>query len=329
MEKMVDFIQKTYHGGYGLTFGETKVSAWYGEDGMRLAYGTGARYARTAQILSWEDMYHRIGDLLDQGRFATNVELAEAHGYEQIKLAESLWYLVTDMSDSAREQNHLETLRSLRKGGFPEATERIAQALHDPEQVSVILEEYRTFYDAYLEDRSLMRFRNHRFMEIQSRLEDLLTDRLHYTSELTEISNLKPFITEDEVDADLTRGSGVSLGKMRIHAYLTEPHTPKEKQDFLKQEYGIGGHSPALSGAAMSSEDHDGKGISYTKQNCDPVRMNWNNVVSRIEKLIQTDRYLSQAEKEELEQRQEIPDEELDVEYIRERLAEAGIEMVK
>ena len=326
LESKTAFLKRVYHGGNGFETNQGRISVWYDEDGIRLAQGTAARHLRSAQIIAWEDVARRIDALLDVGQFATNVELAEAHGYEQKKLAESLWYLVTDMSDSAREQNHLETLRSLREGGFPEATERIAQALHDPEQASAILEEYRTFYDAYLEDRSLMRFRNHRFMEIQSRLEDLLTDRLHYTSELTEISNLKPFITEDEVDADLTRGSGVSLGKMRIHAYLTEPHTPKEKQDFLKQEYGIGGHSPALSGAAMSSEDHGGKGISYTKQNCDPVRMNWNNVVSRIEKLIQTDRYLSQAEKEELEQRQEIPDEELDVEYIRERLAEAGIE---
>ena len=91
MDKMLDFIQKTYHGGYGLKFGETKVSAWYAEDGMHIAYGTGARYARTAQILSWEDMYHRIGELLDQGRFATNVELTEMRTFERKELAEKLW----------------------------------------------------------------------------------------------------------------------------------------------------------------------------------------------------------------------------------------------
>ena len=44
-----------------------------------------------------------------------------------------------------------------------------------------------------------------------------------------------------------------------------ENHTDKEKVRFLKDEYGIGGRSHALSGATHSGEDHDGKGpVSYT-----------------------------------------------------------------
>ena len=40
-------------------------------------------------------------------------------------------------------------------------------------------------------------------------------------------------------------------------------HTDKEKVRFLKDEYGIGGRSHALSGATHSGEDHDGKGLHY------------------------------------------------------------------
>lgn len=136
MEKMVDFIQKTYHGGYGLTFGETKVSAWYGEDGMHLAYGTGARYARTAQILSWEDMYHRIGELLDQGRFATNVELAEMRSFERKELAEKLWYMDRDINHAENPKPYMSIVRDLR-GGFPDDTAKLMVYLSEPESYKV------------------------------------------------------------------------------------------------------------------------------------------------------------------------------------------------
>ena len=145
MEKMVDFIQKTYHGGYGLTFGETKVSAWYGEDGMRIAYGTGARYARTAQILSWEDMYHRIGELLDQGRFATNVELAEMRSFERKELAEKLWYMDRDINHAENPQTYMSIVRDLR-GGFPDDTAKLMVYLSEPESYKV----WCTFYCFYL-----------------------------------------------------------------------------------------------------------------------------------------------------------------------------------
>ena len=92
MDYLVDFLEKTYHDGYGLQFGTTKVCAWYAEDGMHLAYGSAARYARNAQILSWEDVSVRIGELLEQGQFATNVELAECGTFEKRQLAEQLWY---------------------------------------------------------------------------------------------------------------------------------------------------------------------------------------------------------------------------------------------
>ena len=63
-ERLVAFVEKTYHGGYGLQFDGTKVCAWYAEDGMHIAYGSTARYASNAQIVSWEDVSVRIGELL-------------------------------------------------------------------------------------------------------------------------------------------------------------------------------------------------------------------------------------------------------------------------
>ena len=60
-----------------------------------------------------EDVAKRIGELLDDGEYATNVELAETFGYERIKVAESFWYLYHDLSDEAKEQSFLPSLQEI------------------------------------------------------------------------------------------------------------------------------------------------------------------------------------------------------------------------
>ena len=107
---------------------------------------------------------------------------------------------------------------------------------------------------------------------------------------------MKQFITEDEIDTAMTGGSGFSGGKGRIYTFFQESHTDKEKVDFLKREYGMGGHSHALSGATHSSEDHDGKGLHYKKQDCPDVDLSWEKVSKRINDLIQKGRYLTEQE---------------------------------
>ena len=79
-------------------------------------------------------------------------------------------------------------------------------------------------------------------------------------------------------------------------SYTHLNHTDKEKVRFLKDEYGIGGRSHALSGATQSGEDHDGKGLHYKKQDCLDVHLNWEKVAKRITSLVQKGRYLTEQE---------------------------------
>ena len=97
----------------------------------------------------------------------------------------------------------------------------------------------------------------------------------------------------------MTRGSGFESGKGRIFTFFQKPHTDKEKVDFLKNEYGNGGHSHALSGAGGSWEDHDGKGLRYKKDGCPDVHFTWEKVAKRITDLIQKGRYLTEQEQAE------------------------------
>ena len=290
--EIAEILKTLYHGGNGLG----SVSAWYAEDGIHLSHGKSVRYDRSAQVISWESAAERIGELLESGQFASNVELAEAAGYERSLLAEKLWYLYHDLSEDAREAGYLSCLSEIKGNGFPEETRRLTEQLSDPAFRQTLKEEYAAFWTAYQQDRDLLRFHYHRPREIWENLKDLDLPRRTFSSDLSQVPTVQHFITEDEIDAAMTGGSSFAGGKGRIYAFFMANHTDKEKVRFLKDEYGIGGRSHALSGATHSGEDHDGKGLHYKKQDCPDVHLNWEKVAKRITSLVQKDRYLTEQE---------------------------------
>ena len=106
--------------------------------------------------------------------------------------------------------------------------------------------------------------------------------------------------SQEIIDAVLTRGSGVSEGKMRIYEQFEKSLSAKENADFLKNEYGWGGSYPVIIGAGID-ENHDGKGITITKgigKDNSHITLSWSQVEKRIGELIRIDRYLNPKEKE-------------------------------
>ena len=303
-EEMAEFLKNTFHGGNGIVTDNGRYSVWYAEDGIHIATGDAARYLFYAKVVSWQEAAERIGQLLEQGEYATNVELAEAPGHERMELAKSLWYLRGDLSEEAKKQGYLSCLDEYRNGGFPDATARLAEALKDTALYQTLKDEFAAFSASYSQDKSLMRFRFHNQQKIWTQLSELPLERREYRSDMAEIPSVGRFITEDEISASLTRGSGIDGGKGRIYAYFTEKHSSKEQADFLKNEYGIGGRSHAVSGATHSGEEHGGKGIVLNKQDCPEVQITWANVAKRISELIRKDRFLTPEEKTQYEQLQ-------------------------
>ena len=105
----------------------------------------------------------------------------------------------------------------------------------------------------------------------------------------------KYFITDDEKNKLVASGSNVVGGKKRIAKFFQEPHTAKEKADFLKNEYGIGG-----SGRSGYNTWHDSKGLVLTKgdlSNPDAqVTMKWNEVAERVSRLVAQNRFITQKD---------------------------------
>ena len=108
-------------------------------------------------------------------------------------------------------------------------------------------------------------------------------------------------ISQEDIDAILTRGSGIHQGKFRIYEQFLKQDSSENNIAFLKNEYGIGGAYPAVSGRNLD-ESHDAKGIKISRGRISrpdaEMLLRWNKAEKRIGELIRTDRYLSQAEKD-------------------------------
>ena len=109
-------------------------------------------------------------------------------------------------------------------------------------------------------------------------------------------------ISQEDIDAILTRGSGIHQGKFRIYEQFLKQDSSENNIAFLKNEYGTGGAYPAISGRNLD-ESHDAKGIKISRgrisQPDAELLLRWNKVEKRIGELIRADRYLSQAEKDD------------------------------
>ena len=296
LEDRAAFLKALYHGGNGLITDNGRFSAWYGDDGIHIATGDTSRYLRSAQVIGWADAAERIEELLDGGTFATNLEVTEAPRYERLGIAVDVWNLYHDFSDEAKSLGYLSCLGNIHSTSFPEETERLTDDLLNPAFRDRLLSEYKVFMDAYHENRALLRFHYHRPQALLTRLEDLSLPRKEFRSDMTAVPATGRFITEDEIAASLANGSSFEGGKTRIYAFFQTQHPPKESADFLKKEYGIGGHTHAVSRESGSYEDHGSKGITLKKAGCADVRMNWNKVASRISELIRMNRYFTPDE---------------------------------
>ncbi|HFN9564643.1 TPA: conjugal transfer protein, partial [Streptococcus pyogenes] len=295
VEELGKYLKDTFKGGNGFYIDEREVSSWYSDKGIHLAYGTSAREDDT-QVLNWNDAAKRINELLNNGGFATNVEISEALDYERDQISESLWYLSNDLSEEGKEQGYFELFE--RGGGFPEETKRLSEALKNPEYLKQIIKEYSRFLAGYKENRNVLRFHYHKVDSLYQKLQELELPRKEYSTNLAELPKVKSFITEDEVLESLSRGSGVDRGKERITKFFKENHTLQEKANFLKDEYGIGGHSHAVSGAMGSDEWHDANGLKLQKNDCNDVFLTWTSVAKHIDELFSKNLYLEEKETE-------------------------------
>ena len=107
-------------------------------------------------------------------------------------------------------------------------------------------------------------------------------------------------LSQAEIENELRKhGSGFMGGKQRIMAlYQTQPDR-NLRAKALAKEYGVGGHSHDFLDSSRGFVNHDWKGLEFERYpDHQKTTLKWTQVEQYIDLMIQSDRYLTDKEKE-------------------------------
>ena len=295
-EEMADFLQKEYgETGKGFQLGGEQISVWFNEDGMYAAHGTSA-FEHTELHLSWSAVESVIRGQIEAGSYIDSDEAYLAEQFVRKELADMLFFYFRDSVGTFPEELGISGYN------YPGEHEYIVDMLAKEDEVRKVIAQMDRTIQRVEKGELEYRFRLAKDpQELRDDLADLLNERVEFP--LPEDINVvtEDFITADEIDHTLSKGSGFVHGNFRIYDFYHQEHTLKEAADFLKNEYGTGGTSHALAGSDRSFKDYDAKGIKLRKGSImtpdAEVLLSWNVVAKRIEKLMKEDRYLSAEDK--------------------------------
>lgn len=294
LERDAAFLREEFgNDGKGFIIGEERVTARYDFDGIHIARGSSVERSQVSLLLTWKQAATRIRELLTIGQFMPQEELDQVRDWELRDVAVNVNYLyreefrnvpapykMIETQGMSFEQFVNETIEKLKDDDWVEnLAENISEA-------GMLMQNYPPSFRII-----------HDPEDVHEKVLDLLyIPEPFKANEAFTFGGKRNFISDDEIDALLIRrGSGIENGKYRIYTYFSNPHTDKEKIDFLKNEYGTGGF-----GSDGDSEMHDSKGIEYSRgiigRPYDKVKQSWTQVMHRIEKLIAENRYMSQSE---------------------------------
>ena len=301
-EEYTEFVKREYRkGGKGFQIDGNEYSVWFDETGMQIAVGhTVTDHILDKAFLSWEDVSGRIHQLLDQGEYAPQSVLDAARSNAVKEHAQALAYMKGDMAEGVAEivfdEEDLPHLRSI----YPEITDYLEEKLEDPQWLSELNERLDALAEAYEENHFIMRFHHYNPINISKQFQKFADEVIPYQAREGFAWKEHPmFITQDEIDAYLAGGGAYSQGRLRTYSFYLLHEDERSRTGFIKEQYGIGGSSHALSGADDSHANYDGKGLFLARgaygNPYTSILLSWNKVANRVAYLIKNDQFL-QAE---------------------------------
>ena len=296
-EEMAAFLKREYGAtGKGFEFEGKQVAVWFDSQGMSVAKGTSA-LERPALTMDWKEIEAQIRSQVENGSYMGANEAYLVDEVERGRIANHLYFFFRDGMGEMPEE------LEMKAANFPDSHARLVDLLSTPEGVDMAASHMDKALSQLESGEKKLRFRSVISKEeLRAELDNLLLQKKTFpVADHVEVKK-EDFITQDEIDHRLGRGSGFVHGSFRIYDYFMEGHDGKDAADFLKHEYGTGGSSHALAGADHSWEDHNFKGISLKKGDLSnpyaDVLLPWKAVEKRIRKLIREDKYLSPKGKE-------------------------------
>ena len=266
-----------------------KVSAVFEQDGITLGIGNTAKNY-TSVSLTWEQVAKRIGELLDDGVYASQQVINAALPYEIKVAADALWELNHDL-----EYGHPFFIpEEMFYGGHPDSTARIQEALKNPDTVGNYVDELKALDKEYQQNRDIMRFHFYKPSRVLGIVKELQCHRTEYKAAADYSFSSRRFITEDNKNDAVLSGTGYRSGKFEVLKFFSEPHTKKERADYLKKKSGI------YSGFGSRGVDitRESKGITFSlgekNDSFAEVHIKWTEAADIVSKQIAQGLYITQ-----------------------------------
>ncbi len=297
-----EFLRDEYGvGGKGIRLRDQKLSVWYDAEGIRMSYGTSAKKIYDRSV-SWEEAARRIKNMYTSGEYVAEQINKDSIDRVTREISGKLYFQFRDGFGFVPDKWKDEKKGSL----YNAVVQNLCVLLRSSDEVEALIsmiEELRKNPDSFA-------WHYDRTGEIIQDLSDLYLPRAYVQQNEEGFRPDGVFITEDELDELLLQGSHMSGSKERIYDFFTNTaDSNKDAADFLKKEYGTGGHSPAFSFEENTWESYDAKGISLTKGDIsnpdNQVLLKWPDVAKRIRNLINSGEFLPE-EKLMIEQNHEI-----------------------
>lgn len=291
LEPFEDFLKNEYQtGGKGFTFPDgRKISIWYDGQGIRIRRGESASYEYD-RMVPWHEAGVRVREMYLAGTFCDDTVVMGAPRAEKEETAKLLFYRFRDA--------HAMPARFDSCKGVPEIVNCLAEELSQEDTRKILRKDFLALNAA--EEVRASRY----VVSAETLLQKIDSFSVQPDFVLQNVDKQIPvtFITQDEIDTVLMGGSQMEGSNHRLFRYLQEEHSVKELAGWLRNEYGVGGRSPALPGQDHSWENHDSKGLCIIKgshSNPDAeIMLRWNKAAERVQALYRAGRFFMEEEKE-------------------------------
>ncbi len=296
-EEMAEFLKNEYGTtGKGFDFEGDPVSVWFDSSGVGIGYGMSAQENQIA-AMDWREIEGVIRSMVENGSYMGANEAFLVDAVERERVSNDLYFFFRDGIAEIPESIPIQVY------DHPESIQNFCEFLSTQEGRNIIAEGLFRAKEQLESGEKQIKWRYVKTPEhLLREIADLSAEKKEYPVQDSVEVRQEGFITQDEIDDNLTGGSNFHHGKFRIYEYFMEGHDRKEAIAFLKREYGTGGGFQAIAGSDQSSDWYDHKGIklekgSYTSPYA-TVLLKWNVVEKRIRELVKADKYLTPEGKE-------------------------------
>jgi len=300
-EEYTEFVRTEYGtGGKGFEIDGKEYSVWFDPSGVQIALGhTVHDQILDKAFLSWENVSSRIHQLLKQGEYALQPVLDAARSTVIKEHAQSLAFFEREMADGVAE--HVFADLEPFSGGFPDIEEKLSKLLAQHDFLVDLNARLEGFVNVYESNHDLMRSHIYSPEKVLRQFRHLALKTMHFQARSDfHWQEHKVFITQDEIDAYLASGGVYSDGRLSTYSFYLQNESVADRTNFIKERYGTGGQSNALSGADDSWADYDSKGLRLSKNGIrnpeTEILLPWKKVAQRIDFLIENGRFLSAAD---------------------------------